>query len=52
MNEPVNRIIATMQSQTTPEAFARGKEKLDQLTAELEEYKAAKEKKMAEGKGG
>lgn len=49
MNEPVNRIISTMQSQTTPEAFARGKAKLEELTAELEEYKAAKEAKLAEG---
>ena len=49
MNEPVNRIIATMQSQTTPEAFAQGKERLDELTAELEEYRAAKEAKLAEG---
>lgn len=50
MNEPVNRILATMQSQTTPEAFAQGKAKLDELTAELEEYKAAKEAKLAKGK--
>ena len=49
MNEPVNRIITTMQSQTTPEAFAQGKERLDELTAELEEYRAAKEAKLAEG---
>lgn len=50
MNEPVNRILTTMQSQTTPEAFARGKAKLEELTAELEEYKAAKEATRAEGK--
>ena len=50
MNEPVNRILATMQSQTTPEAFARGKAKLEELTAELEEYKAAREARRAEGK--
>lgn len=39
MNEPVNRILATMQAQTTPEAFLEGKKKLDELAEELKAYR-------------
>lgn len=46
MNDPVVRIMGTMQAQTTPEAFQAGKEKLEELTRELEEYKAGKAREM------
>lgn len=43
MNDPVVRILGTMQAQTTPAAFQKGKEELEKLTAELEKVKAQKD---------
>lgn len=50
MNDPVVRILGTMQAQTTPAAFQKGKEELEKLTAELEKIKAQKGQKSKTGR--
>ena len=48
MNDPVVRIMGTMQAQTTPTAFRKGQEELEKLMEELEKFQQAKAGKAAQ----